>query len=766
MIPKINYPETLDTNQNLFSVSDSLRVTLSEDYNPGDTSISIFGDEDTIRSFDETGIITLTEQCSDPELRALSFYYSSRTMTSFNNLELLPGFIDCPKPKNITNVTQNVVSIHHNNLKDALINIENFAGIEGSTGTVPLKGTMEERINYLRRIALVPKPWFKTNKTVGLSPLTVEFTDQSFMLATDTLARSVTHIWDFGDNTQVSNISLISVIDSIVPSNISNIKAEVVCPAESVCVVEKTYSKPGIYDVSLTVKNDFGTHSSEDTVTFPKLINVRFPAPNEAVIDITSRSGQIVTPGTPSIGPYETPTKIRSPINSIIQIQIREENDREVPGSYTDENGLNRTQAGEVVNETGSPIDPINYYTWSFSDDIAHSNSKSTKALFGIGGYFDLILRTDTEFGSYRITKYKDAFDIVENYNLWLWNFDANETNVFSYEFGLISQTFKVKQSPTTINTLINESFLDNTSSEQQAKKEFKRNNGAAKRGTSPSGSGGQSLIYWSSGRSASDPKSSEKIVMYEFNGFQETYLSKTEINRQWNWIDLVHQGNLYFIFGSDINNESNQTKVKYNLESYTYNQSNLSNDNYKNSAEELQTNTTTFTHEDETIGSFSVFRSTWHEDSGYFLRAEGGIFFRMGSFYKTSGNSTEAFIDIRKLADLPGSRVEGQLVSLSQGVYFFNNSGTVSAYGAITNAWTTGGPGSASLDFRSLQDTTKLGFDDPSNTLLVESDESQIAFLSFDYSEKSFMQFNQSDMTFKSLTDRPVGNQWQMYIF
>jgi hypothetical protein len=34
-------------------------------------------------AFPEKGIITLTEQCSDPEYRALSFYYSTKSNTDF-----------------------------------------------------------------------------------------------------------------------------------------------------------------------------------------------------------------------------------------------------------------------------------------------------------------------------------------------------------------------------------------------------------------------------------------------------------------------------------------------------------------------------------------------------------------------------------------------------------------------------------------------------------------------------------------------------------
>src|SRR4051812_32076531 len=107
MIPiGTNYPTSIDTNQNLFQVADGLRVVLIEDYTPGDTSITVLGDESLMRQFNSTGIITLTEQCSEPELRAISFYYSSRTLTTFNGLELLDGFTDVAKPKNITNVTQ------------------------------------------------------------------------------------------------------------------------------------------------------------------------------------------------------------------------------------------------------------------------------------------------------------------------------------------------------------------------------------------------------------------------------------------------------------------------------------------------------------------------------------------------------------------------------------------------------------------------------------------------------------------------------------
>jgi hypothetical protein len=41
-------------------------------------------------------------------------------------LELLNGFIDTAKPKDFTNVVLNVVSQHHNVLKDAVILIQEY----------------------------------------------------------------------------------------------------------------------------------------------------------------------------------------------------------------------------------------------------------------------------------------------------------------------------------------------------------------------------------------------------------------------------------------------------------------------------------------------------------------------------------------------------------------------------------------------------------------------------------------------------------------
>lgn len=120
-------------------------------------------------------------------------------------------------------------------------------------------------------------------------------------------------------------------------------------------------------------------------------------------------------------------------------------------------------------------------------------------------------------------------------------------------------------------------------------------------------------------------------------------------------------------------------------------------------------------------VSDYSYYRSTWKDGSGYILSNESNnAFFRIRSFYKTSGTVANPITDINKISDMSGPiKTEGELVSLADSIYFFNNSGSLSVYNPSTLVWTTGGPGANSVAFRSLQDTDKDKFDDINQTLL-----------------------------------------------
>lgn len=753
------YPVALDDETNLYAVHDSLRMRLLEDYNPGDKSISVETDFLTIARWPDTGLLTLTEQCSDVEKRAVSFHYTSidRTNNIISGLEILPGFIDIIKPKRITNVTINVMSAHHENIKNALIALQTFCGIKGTTDKEPFGPTLEGRINFLRKLVLTPKAWFSSDKRTGNVPLEIEFDEMSFRLGTDGTSKNVTITWDFGDET-VSNISMISTIsaDSVVPDNAVDFLVRDTDGGK----IKKIYHQPGVRDVSLTVQNDFGS----DTVIFPGYINARVKAPDRAIVRYVENTGsQIAVAGVPPNGPFETPPVLRSPINTLIQLEVIQGENPSTPGI---------SFAGEPLNDQGNPIDPITSWQWILGDDLSHQNSPQTKASFSVGGIYHMKLRVDTQFGAYRITDYPDSVDVVESQNLWHWIFQDN-TNVRSYEYGLISETYKLTASP-SIPITRNSSFLDNVAGSLSQKKEFKRNVGFVPRSNIASGAQGNSLLFWASGRGAADPASSETIQFVEFNGFSNSYIqNRLSIQRQWNWANLNSPSSSYFIFGGvplypPNVSQTNVNKQKLDISGLTVSSTPLIDSNYINGAQELQSNPQIFNNSGVSIyGNYSTYRTAWKDNTGYILRNDGvGPFFRIKSFYQTEGTLAEPFTNIRKMQDIQGpTKLEGQLVPMSTSLYFLNNSGSVSSFNPTESIWRTGGPGVNSLLYRGLQDTAVVGFDDSTNSLLAASDNER-AYISFDYSPNAFLKFNEINLTFVNLGSRPHGEQLLMGVY
>jgi PKD repeat protein len=552
----------------------------------------------------------------------------------------------------------------------------------------------------------------------------------------------------------MSTVSLINATSQVPDSDV-----EVIVRDTDGGTIKKCYHQPGIYDVKLTVENGFGS----DVIIIPNFINARVKAPNEAIIRfIENTSNQNATPGVPPDGPFETTPTIRSPINTLIEIELPDGENPSTPGySY----------AGEYLNELGQPIDPITAYNWFLGDDLQHPNTPSTKASYSVGGLYDLKLRVDTEFGAYRITTYENAIDIVENYNLWLWVF-SDATTVRSYEYGLISETFKTN-STNNLTVSRNDNFLQSRPEAAKQSFEFSRNTGFAPRGSLASGQGGTAMLYWASGRDESDPESDEVIYAKEFNGFLGTYITRPSITRQWNWLNLNTPALSYFIFG-DVDNRTpftsytNTEKTTLDLASLSTSSVTLTADNYFNSAVELEQNPVVYDGAGDSVyGHFSVYRGAWKDNTGFFARNDGvGPFFRIKSFYRTEGSIGNPFISIRKMQDIQGpTKLEAQLTTLSGGIYVLNNTGSVSKFSDSTTTWTTGGPGVNSLLYRNLQDTTSPDFDDPANTLLATSDNDKRAYISFDYSTNALLKFNEIDLSFKLLASRPEGEQWVMGI-
>lgn len=780
MIPEAaQFPETLDTDENLYLVHDALRVRLAEDYLPGDTRIIVEPASDVMAKFPPTGLITLTEQCSDIENRAISFHYSEKGDDFFGGLELLPGFTDSSKPKRITNVVQNVMAEHHNNLKDTLISIEKYIGVKGTTDAKPFGETLEGRVNFLLKKVLTPKAWFSAVNTLGLAPLVVEFQESSLRVE----GQETEFLWNFDvdNNSLISNIQTIEATDDPIEDD------GVLVRDPNGGKITKIYNDPGKYKISLTVTSPFGS----DKIEFPNFVTVLHPAPDEAKIRFNAKAGSQETQpanatgnnvlfdrlATRPSGGYTKPPAIRSAINTFIDMEVPNERYLSTDRSY----------AGELLDGDDTPVDPVITYTWSLGDDLTHGNSNKARASYSVGGIYDLRLRVDTQFGSYRITNYENCVDIIERQNLWLFTISgtAPTETALGHEYGLISETFKTAQR--TINVARRDGFLDGIGAldannqrpaEIQAKREFARNTGFTPTSSTSSGDQGKALLFWAKGSDTPQELATQRIGQVEYEGFSDTHTltpNGDSAVRPWNWVFLPSGPKAYFVFGPDVASGANSNLAS--SEKLTINVSgaeqpattDLLDTNYKDGALELQKHVTSgYTSGEPNTGRFAVYRSAWKDQTGYVVRNGGaGAFFRLNSFYKTEGTISEPFIDIRKLPDISGpTKLEGQLVSLADGIFFFSNSGSISLYDDTAGVWEVGGPSAASPSFRSVQDSTAAGFDAPDNTLLAVGDGDRSAYLSFDYSTKAFIKFNAADLTFVNLGARPSGEQWMVGVY
>ncbi len=201
---------------------------------------------------------------------------------------------------------------------------------------------------------------------------------------------------------------------------------------------------------------------------------------------------------------------------------------------------------GEQVDDHSNVIDPVSSYTWKLNDDLPHANSPDTIALYSIGGIYDVKLRVDTELGAYRITTLNDEINIIEQQNLWLLAFTSPVSTLAvtktlqTYEFGLISETFKSNVMP-TLDVTRDYTFIHhdwNNRDDQFSL--FLRNNSFAQIGTVASGDKGTGVLYWA------EDKATVRFKLFQpfIEAWASASLSVGETQAQnWNWVGLNSPG-------------------------------------------------------------------------------------------------------------------------------------------------------------------------------------------------------------------------------
>lgn len=338
----------------------------------------------------------------------------------------------------------------------------------------------------------------------------------------------------------------------------------------------------------------------------------------------------------------------------------------------------------------------------------------------------------------------------------------------YVYEMGLISETYKAAPLSTALSVTRDYGFLTGKDEYDRQLAEFLRNNGNNVRSTLASGDRGDSLVYWAEG--ASSDTLSQTIRFKQFNGFNSAWTtpsldgSTDQITRYWNWVSLNSSSDVHFLLGLDgpypIDSDSptNQSFKSVAMNTLDVSTTTFTSSSYVNGGDELMYNVG-----EGSDGDFSVYRSAWRDDHGYIVRNDGtGSFFRLYSLYRTEGVTGNPLNLIRKLASIGGAtKFEGQLINLSNGIYFFNNTGEFSVYNDNTNTWQVGGVGVNSPDFNTLQDTSVDDFDSPTNRLIATSDGDRKAYLFFDYSTRANLSFNETDYVFSTLSTRTSGEQF-----
>ena len=690
----INYPLTYDTEDNLFVVHDSLRMTLANDYNPGDTSITVSGDS---TNFPPTGIITLTEQCSDPSLRAISFYYGSMTSTSFDELELIPWSVDAWKPQNYTDVTLNVIADHHNQLAAACFAIESFVGVKGSTDLTTITG----RLNFLKNLVLPPRAWFSSDVDIGMYLTTIQFADNS-------LNSPTSWTWDFGDGGTSTNQN---------PSH--------------------QYINPGDYGVTLTVTNDYGT----DTITIPNMIHIHADAPGFASFDLINTS-----PSARNNGLYPFATGQLVSVSTSTYLSYLTDPIVEYTWNLGDDLPHNNAAEAVALYSVGGIYDiklrvDTEYGAYRITTDTSAIDVVEQTNLW--------LVALDSPLSTLSLSKGAHVHEFGLTSEVWKTDIAFAKTISRNYSF-LGASSFDPSDYQ---NDVVHSTDYQTFS--------FLRNNGITQQGTTSSGDSGSAIMYWAdTNQSIQYAELTPFLGTWSSSSiFGLTSSKQSGVN--WNWFTFSDTIRIYIMLGlqslvpltpppnvslSRIENDMS-TNTAGSPISYT-------SPELSNGASELGTlpDSVPATYRACYSGGNGYFARN---------NAGPGNFFRIVNFYQTSGDFSDYATNILKLPDIPGSyRTELQLVPLASGIYVFNNTGEVSVYSPSTNTWQTGGPSVGSAAFQSLQDLNVTGFDSSSNSLLATSDSDHQAYLSYDYSPNAFIKFNDSDGTFSLLGPRPTSNE------
>jgi len=177
------FPEAIDDKDSLYTVRNNAQTVLKQSL-PYSAQNIIVNDAS---AFPPQGLLRIGPPPGELGMAEI-VYYAQRTDTVFTGT--IRGFVGSRQNQWNAGVhVINAVSAEaHNAIKDAIINIENYIGLE----TQPAEGSIHARLRALETKYLAPKAVFRAFPKKGPPPLKVRF--QNF-----SSGNVVRYLWDFGD---------------------------------------------------------------------------------------------------------------------------------------------------------------------------------------------------------------------------------------------------------------------------------------------------------------------------------------------------------------------------------------------------------------------------------------------------------------------------------------------------------------------------------------------------------------------------------------
>jgi len=172
------FPEAIDSKETLYEVKNNAETTLTQALPAGGKFIVV---EDTSK-FPSKGLLRVGEEL---------IYYAEKATGTFKTLKR--GFAgSVVKQWSKGTVVKNaVMAEHHNAVRDAIFNIQEYVGLLDD----PAADSLHGRIVAAERQLFSPKALFRAFPRVGASPLKVSFQNFSNDM------NNASFLWDFGDGT-------------------------------------------------------------------------------------------------------------------------------------------------------------------------------------------------------------------------------------------------------------------------------------------------------------------------------------------------------------------------------------------------------------------------------------------------------------------------------------------------------------------------------------------------------------------------------------